>query len=132
MNGWIIASVIDCHGTGTAAAAATAPMGREMDTERPCGTSPGRCMSTSAADPDDAPMERAGRDKQIKAASVLSRVTLSSKGVVSATGRSSLWLRGAPALGQVMVDRVGLQENLLNGSLVVLPDARQRMNTALL
>lgn len=44
--GGLLASLIDCHGTGTAAAAGYRAENREMDTQPPCVTSPLLCMWT--------------------------------------------------------------------------------------
>lgn len=46
--GGLIASLVDCHGTGTAAAAGHRAQGREMAASRRCATSPPRCTSTTS------------------------------------------------------------------------------------
>jgi len=45
--GGLIASLIDCHGTGTAAAAAYRAAGRARTASRRCAFSPRRCTSTT-------------------------------------------------------------------------------------
>jgi acyl-coenzyme A thioesterase PaaI-like protein len=87
VNGGIIASVIDCHGTGTAAAAAYRAAGREM------GTEPDLRYVTASLHVDylrptpiDAPMELRGKVRELKGRKVVVGVTLSSGGVVCATG----------------------------------------------
>jgi acyl-coenzyme A thioesterase PaaI-like protein len=87
VNGGVIASVIDCHGTGTAAAAAYRAQGREM------GTEPDLRYVTASLHVDylrptpiDAPMELRGRVKELRGRKVVVGVTLSSGGEVCATG----------------------------------------------
>ncbi len=87
VNGGIIASVIDCHGTGTAAAAAYRAAGRDM------GTEPDLRFVTASLHVDylrptpiDAPMELRGKVKEIRGRRVIVSITLSSKGQVCATG----------------------------------------------
>ena len=87
VNGGIIASVIDCHGTGTAAAAAYRAAGRDM------GTEPDLRFVTASLHVDylrptpiDAPMELRGKVKEIRGRRVVVSITLSSKGQVCATG----------------------------------------------
>jgi acyl-coenzyme A thioesterase PaaI-like protein len=79
--GGIIASVIDCHGTGTAAAAAYRAAGRDM------GTEPDLRFVTASLHVDylrptpiDAPMELRGKVKEIRGRRVIVSITLSSKG----------------------------------------------------
>ena len=86
--GGLIASVMDCHGTGTAAAAAYRAENREM------GTSPYLRYVTASLQVDylrptpiDAPMELRGRVEQIKGRKVIVAITLTSKGQVCAKGR---------------------------------------------
>ena len=85
--GGIIASVIDCHGTGTAAAAAYRAAGRDM------GTEPDLRFVTASLQVDylrptpiDAPMELRGKVKEIRGRRVIVNITLSSKGQVCAIG----------------------------------------------
>ena len=85
--GGVIASVIDCHGTGTAAAAAFRTAGRPM------GTEPDLRFVTASLHVDylrptpiDAPMELRGKVKEIKGRKVVVGITLSSKGKVCVRG----------------------------------------------
>lgn len=85
--GGLIASVIDCHGTGTAAAAAYRADGREM------GTEPDLRYVTASLHVDylkptpiDAPMVLRGRVREIKGRKVVVAITLTSKGQVCARG----------------------------------------------
>ncbi|MDO9530307.1 MAG: PaaI family thioesterase [Syntrophales bacterium] len=85
--GGIIASVIDCHGTGTAAAAAYRAAGRDM------GTEPELRFVTASIHVDylrptpiDAPMELRGKVKEIRGRRIIVNITLSSKDQVCATG----------------------------------------------
>lgn len=86
--GGLIASVIDCHGTGTAAAAAYRKAGRAM------GTEPGYRFLTASLHVDylrptpiDSPMELRGRVEEVKGRKVVVEVTLSSKGKITARGK---------------------------------------------
>jgi acyl-coenzyme A thioesterase PaaI-like protein len=85
--GGIIASVIDCHGTGTAAAAAYRAAGRDM------GTEPDLRFATASLHVDylrptpiNVPMELRGKVKEIRGRRVIVSITLSSKGQVCAIG----------------------------------------------
>lgn len=85
--GGIIASAIDCHGTGTAAAAAYRATGRDM------GTEPELRFVTASIHVDylrptpiDAPMELRGKVKEIRGRRIIVNITLSSKGQVCAIG----------------------------------------------
>ncbi len=85
--GGLIASVIDCHGTGTAAAAAFRAQGREM------GTLPDLRFVTGSLHVDylrptpiDAEMELRGKVREIKGRKVIVDVTLSAKGKICARG----------------------------------------------
>lgn len=85
--GGLIASVIDCHSTGTAAAAAYRAAGR------PLGSAPEIRFVTASLHVDylrptpiDAPMELRGRVKEVGERKVVVQVTLSSKGQVCARG----------------------------------------------
>jgi acyl-coenzyme A thioesterase PaaI-like protein len=85
--GGLIASVIDCHGTGTAAAAAYRAEGRDM------GTEPDLRYVTASLHVDyhkptpiDAPMELRGKVREIKGRKVMVAITLTSKGQVCARG----------------------------------------------
>ncbi len=85
--GGLIASVIDCHSTGTAAAAAYRSENRGMETE------PELRFVTAALHvnyllptPIDAPMELRSRIKEIKSRKVIVATELWSKGKVCAKG----------------------------------------------
>lgn len=86
--GGLIASVIDCHGTGTAAAATFRQAGRPM------GTEPDFRFVTASLHVDylrptpiDAPMELRGKVEEIKGRKVAVSITLTSQGQVCAKGR---------------------------------------------
>ena len=86
--GGLIASVIDCHGTGTAAAAAFRSAGRPM------GSDPDFRFVTASLHVDylrptpiDATMELRGSIKEIKGRKVVVSVTVTSKENVCARGR---------------------------------------------
>jgi acyl-coenzyme A thioesterase PaaI-like protein len=86
--GGLIASVIDCHGTGTAAAAAFRAAGRPM------GSDPDFRFVTGSLHveylrptPIDAPMELRGKVEEIKGRKVVVSVTLRSKGDICAQGK---------------------------------------------
>jgi acyl-coenzyme A thioesterase PaaI-like protein len=85
--GGLIASLIDCHGTGTAAAAAYRADGREMDTNPPF-----RFVTASLhvdylhPTPIENPLELRGRIKEIKGRKVVVNIELSAKGKVCARG----------------------------------------------
>jgi acyl-coenzyme A thioesterase PaaI-like protein len=85
--GGLIASLIDCHGTGTAAAAAYRAAGREM------GTEPAFRFVTASLRVDylkptplGVPLEVRGRVKEIKGRKVVVTAVLSAKGEVCARG----------------------------------------------
>ena len=86
--GGLIASLIDCHGTGTAAAAGYREEGREMDTEPPL-----RYVTASLhvdylrPTPMGVPLEIRGRIEEVKGKKVVVSETLSALGKVCATGR---------------------------------------------
>lgn len=85
--GGLIASLIDCHSTGTAAAAAYGAEGRGMDTDPPL-----RFVTASLhvnylrPTPIDGPLEIRGRIKEIKGKKVVVESTLSAGGNVCAKG----------------------------------------------
>jgi acyl-coenzyme A thioesterase PaaI-like protein len=85
--GGLIASLIDCHGTGTAAAAAYRAEGRGWDTQPPL-----RFVTASLhvdylrPTPIDAELELRARVKEIKGRKIVVTVTLSAKGEVRAWG----------------------------------------------
>jgi acyl-coenzyme A thioesterase PaaI-like protein len=85
--GGLIASLIDCHGTGTAAAAAYRAQGREWDTE------PALRYVTAALHVDylkptpiNTELELRARVKEIKGRKVVVSVTVSADGEVRAWG----------------------------------------------
>jgi acyl-coenzyme A thioesterase PaaI-like protein len=85
--GGLIASLVDCHSTGTAAAAAYRAEGREMGTNPPF-----RFVTASLhvdylhPTPIDGPIEIRGKVKEIKGRKVVVASTLSAKGKVCAIG----------------------------------------------
>lgn len=85
--GGLIASLIDCHSTGTAAAAAYRAEGRDMDTEPPL-----RFLTASLhvdflrPTPLTLPLEVRARVKEIKGRKVVLESTLSAGGEVCARG----------------------------------------------
>jgi len=85
--GGLIASVMDCHGTGTAAAAAYRAEGRAMDTDPPL-----RFVTASLhvdylrPTPLDGPLELRGRVKEVKGRKVVIKIVLTVKGEVCARG----------------------------------------------
>ena len=85
--GGLIASLIDCHGTGTAAAAMYRAENRAMDTEPPF-----RFVTASLhidylhPTPIDATLQVRAQVKEIKGRKVVMAMTLSAKGEVCARG----------------------------------------------
>ncbi len=85
--GGLIASLIDCHGTGTAAAAAYRAEGRAMDSEPPL-----RFLTASLhvdylrPTPLGVPLEVRARVKEVKGRKVVVTATLSAEGEVCARG----------------------------------------------
>lgn len=85
--GGLIASLIDCHSTGTAAAAMYRHEGRRMDTEPPL-----RFLTASLKvdylrpTPIDVPLEVRSTVKEIKGRKVVILSTLSARGEVCARG----------------------------------------------
>jgi acyl-coenzyme A thioesterase PaaI-like protein len=86
--GGLIASLIDCHGTWTAAAASFRKENREMDTQPPY-----RFVTTSLhvdylnPTPLGVPLEIRGKVKEIKGRKVVVEVTLSANGKLCAKGQ---------------------------------------------
>lgn len=85
--GGLIASLIDCHGTGTAAAAAYLAEGREM------GTEPAFRFVTASLHVDylrptplGVPLEIRGRVKEIAGRKIVVTATVSAEGAVCARG----------------------------------------------
>jgi acyl-coenzyme A thioesterase PaaI-like protein len=85
--GGLIASLIDCHGTGTAAAAAYRAAEREMGTDPPFRFVTA-CLKVDYARPTPlgVPLEIRGRVKEITARKVVVYATLSANGQVCASG----------------------------------------------
>ena len=85
--GGLVASLIDCHCTGTAAAAAYRAEGREMDSDPPL-----RFLTASLPvdyvrpTPLGVPLEVRARVKEIKGRKVVLAATLSAEGEVCARG----------------------------------------------
>jgi acyl-coenzyme A thioesterase PaaI-like protein len=85
--GGLIASLIDCHSTGTAAAAAYRAAGRSMDTEPPF-----RFVTASLhvdylrPTPIEGPLELRSQIKEIKGRKVIVTTTLSAHGQACARG----------------------------------------------
>lgn len=85
--GGLIASLIDCHATGTASAAAYRAQGREMGTEPPL-----RFLTASLQvdylrpTPLGVPLEIRGKVKEIKERKVVVAVTVSAEGETRAQG----------------------------------------------
>ncbi len=85
--GGLIASLIDCHGTGTASAAAYRAAGRAMDTEPPL-----RFVTASLhvdyvrPTPLGVPLEVRGRVKEVKGRKVVVTAEVSAEGQVCARG----------------------------------------------
>ena len=85
--GGLIASLIDCHSTGTASAAAYRAEGREMDTEPPL-----RFVTASLhvnylrPTPLGVPLEIRGKVTEIKGRKVIVESTLSAEGKICAQG----------------------------------------------
>ena len=86
--GGMIASLIDCHGTGTAAAATYRAQGRAM------GTEPALRFLTASLHVDyllptpmGVPLEIRGRVKEVKGRKVIVEATLSAEGKVCARGQ---------------------------------------------
>jgi len=84
----LIASLIDCHGTGTASAAACRKDGREMGTNPPL-----RFMTASLhvdflrPTPMGVPLEVRGRIEEVKGRKVVVSATVSAGGEVCASGK---------------------------------------------
>ncbi len=85
--GGLIASIIDCHGTGTAAAATYRAEGREMGTEPPV-----RFLTASLhveylrPTPLGVPLEVRGKIKEVKERKVVVSATVSAAGEICAKG----------------------------------------------
>ena len=85
--GGLIASLIDCHATGTAAAAMYRAEGRTMDTNPPRRFVTGSLhVDYLRPTPIDSLLELRGRVKEIKGRKVVVAVTLSAGGEIRARG----------------------------------------------
>lgn len=85
--GGLIASLIDCHATGTAAAAAFRAEGREMGTEPPLRfVTAALRVDYVRPTPIDALLELRAQVQEIKPRKVVVAVTLSARGKVCARG----------------------------------------------
>ncbi len=86
--GGLIASLIDCHGTGTAALAAYRNESREPGTEPPFRFVTGSLhVDYLAPTPLGPELEIRGKIAEIKGRKVISEITLSANGKVTAKGR---------------------------------------------
>lgn len=85
--GGLIASIIDCHGVGTAAAAAYGSEGRPMGTDPPLRyVTAALHVDYLAPTPLGMPLEVRGRVKEIKSRKTVVSVTLAAGGEVCARG----------------------------------------------
>jgi acyl-coenzyme A thioesterase PaaI-like protein len=85
--GGLIASLIDCHCTGTASAAAYRAAGREMGTEPPLRFVTGSLhVDYVRPTPLGVPLEVRARVKEVKGRKVVMTATLSAQGQVCARG----------------------------------------------
>ena len=86
--GGLIASLIDCHGTGTAALASYRAEGRELDTQPPF-----RFVTASLQvdylkpTPLGVELEIRGKVVELKGRKVISEITVSTKGEITARGK---------------------------------------------
>ena len=85
--GGLIASLIDCHGTGTAAAAAQRAAGRELDSEPIARfVTASLHVNYRRPTPIDAELELRGRVREQSSRKVIVDVTLSANGQLCADG----------------------------------------------
>ncbi len=85
--GGLIASLVDCHGTGTAAAAMYRAEDREMDSEPPFRFVTGSLhVDYLKPTPLNGPLEIRGRVKEVKGRKVIVEATVYANGVVTARG----------------------------------------------
>jgi acyl-coenzyme A thioesterase PaaI-like protein len=86
--GGLIASLVDCHGTGTAAAAAYRLQGRSMDSEPPMRFVTGSLhVDYLKPTPLGVPLELHGRVKEIKGRKVVVDIDLFAMGEVCVRGQ---------------------------------------------
>jgi acyl-coenzyme A thioesterase PaaI-like protein len=87
--GGLIASLIDCHSTGTAAAAAYRAQGRPMDSDPPLRFLTGTLhVEYLRPTPLGATLELRGTVKEVKGRKVVVATTLSARGEVCARGEA--------------------------------------------
>jgi acyl-coenzyme A thioesterase PaaI-like protein len=84
--GGLIASLIDCHCTGTSAAAAHRDRGGKEDDELPRFVTASLHVNYLKPTPLGPPLEIRGRVKEVKGRKVVVEAELSAEGVVCATG----------------------------------------------
>lgn len=85
--GGLLASLIDCHGTGTAAAAAYRSEGREMDTEPPLRfLTAALNVNYLKPTPLGPPLEVRGRIKEVKGRKVVVEAWITVEGQVTVRG----------------------------------------------
>lgn len=85
--GGLIASIMDCHGTGTAAAVTYRAEGREMGTEPPLRfVTASLHVEFKRPTPLGVPLEVRGKVKETKGRKVVVSVTVSANGQLCATG----------------------------------------------
>lgn len=85
--GGLIASLIDCHSTGTASAAAYKAEGRAMDTDPPLRYVTGSLfVKYLRPTPMGPPLELRGKVTELKGKKVVVETTLSANGEICATG----------------------------------------------
>ncbi len=85
--GGLLASLIDCHGTGTASAVAYRAEGRAMDTAPPLRFLTGSLrVDYLKPTPLGVPLELRGTIKEIKGRKVIVAITLSANGTVCVRG----------------------------------------------
>ncbi|CAG0991146.1 acyl-CoA thioesterase [Rhodocyclaceae bacterium] len=84
--GGLLASLVDCHSTGTAAAAMYRAAGREMDSEPALRFVTGSLHVNYLKPTPMGPLEIRGRVKEIKGRKVVVESTVYAGGVATATG----------------------------------------------
>lgn len=85
--GGLIASIIDCHGTGSAAAVAYKTAGRAMDTSPPLRfVTASLKVDYKAPTPQETVLELRGRFTEVKTRKVCVEIDLCANGVVCAKG----------------------------------------------
>lgn len=84
--GGLLASLVDCHSTGTAAAAMYRAAGREMDSEPAFRFVTGSLHVNYLKPTSMGPLEIRGRVKEIKGRKVVVESTVYAGGVATATG----------------------------------------------